>query len=67
MPTLRTYMANPEDLHGLPVVLVGTDVASLYPILDAEKVSEIVYNAVLKSDLMWTNIDYVEATRIHLC
>ena len=57
--------ANPEDLQdfSLPMVLVGSDVASLYPSLDAEKVAEIVYNAVLKSDIKWTNIDYVEATR----
>ena len=56
---------NPEDLQdfSLPMVLIGSDVASLYPSLDAEKVAEIVYNAVLKSDIKWTNIDYVEATR----
>ena len=45
------------------MVLLGSDIASLYPSLDAEKVPEIVYNAVLKSDIKRTNIDYVEATR----
>ena len=48
--------ANPEDLQdfSLPMVLVGSDVASLYPSLDTEKVTEILYNAVLKSDIKWT-------------
>ena len=45
---------NPEDLQdfSLPMVLVGSDVASLYPNLDAEKVATLVYNAVMKSDIM---------------
>jgi hypothetical protein len=62
---IDSYVANPEDLqdYGLPKVLVGSDVASLYPSLDAEKVAEIVYQAVLKSEIKWTNIDYVEATQ----
>jgi hypothetical protein len=57
--------ANPEDLqdYSLPMVLVGSDVASLYPTLDADKVAELVYNAVIKSDIKWTNLDYIEATR----
>ena len=56
--------ANPEDLqdYSLPMVLVGSDVASLYPTLDAEKVAELVYNAVMKSDIKWTNLNYIEAT-----
>ena len=56
---------NPEDLQdfSLPLVLVGSDVASLYPNLDAEKVAELVYNAVLKSEIKWSNIDYFEAAR----
>ena len=45
------------------MVLLGSDIASLYPSLDAEKVAEILYNAGLKSDIKWTYIDYVEATR----
>ena len=57
--------ANPEDLHNfsLPMVLIGSDVASLYPSLDAAKVAELVYEAVMRSELKWTNLDYVEATR----
>ena len=56
---------NPEDLQdfSLPMVLVGSDVVSLYPSLDADKVAELVYNAVLKTDIKWTNVDYIEATR----
>ena len=45
------------------MVLIGSDVASLYPTLDADKVAELVYNAVMKSDIKWTNLDYIEATR----
>ena len=57
--------ANPEDLqdYSLPMVLIGSDVASLYPTLDADKVAELVYNAVMKSGIKWTNLDYIEATR----
>ena len=58
-------VANPEDVQdfSLPMVLIGSDVTSLYPSLDANKVAELVYNAVMKSDIKWTNIDYFEATR----
>ena len=44
------------------MVLVGSDVVSLYPSLDADKVAYLVYNAVLKTDIKRTNVDYIEAT-----
>ena len=47
------------------MVLIGSDVASLYPSLDATKVAELVYEVVMKSEIKWTNLDYVEATRYH--
>ena len=57
--------ANPEDLQdfSLPMVLIGSDVTSLYPSLDAKEVAELLYNAVMKTNIKWTNIDYFEATR----
>ena len=62
---IESTEANPEDLQdfSLPMVLIGSDVASLYPSLDAVKVAELVYQAVLKSDIKWSNIDYIEAIR----
>ena len=32
-------------------------------IMDAEKVAELVNNAVMKSEIKLTNLDYIEATR----
>ena len=57
--------ANPEDVQDfeLPMVIIGSDVSALYPSLDAEKVSELVYLAVLKSNIKWSNVDYLEASR----
>ena len=45
------------------MVSIGSDVANLYPSLDAEKVAKLVYDAIMKSDIKWTNIYYIEATR----
>ena len=57
--------ANPEDVQdfSIPMIILGSDVSALYPNLDAEKVAELVYQAVLKSEIQWSKIDYVEATR----
>ena len=57
--------ANPEDVQdfSVPMVLIGSDVAALYPNLDAEQVANIVYKAVLESKIKWENVDYLEATR----
>ena len=57
--------ANPEDVQdfSLPMVILGSDVAALYPSLDTDKVAELVYQAVKKSKIEWSNIDYMEATR----
>ena len=37
--------------------------SSLTVTLDAEKFAELVYEAVLKSEIKWTNLDYIEASR----
>ena len=45
------------------MVLISSDVASMYSSLEAEKVARLVYEAVLKTDIKWSNLDYTEATR----
>ena len=55
----------PEDRQDFssPMVLVGSDVVSLYPNLDVSKVSKVMYEAVLESDMSWDNVDLLECTR----
>jgi hypothetical protein len=57
--------ALPEDVqdYSLPIVLIGTDVEQLYPSLDADEVAEIIYQAIMLSEVKWDNIDYLEAVR----
>ena len=45
------------------MVLVGSDVISLYPNLEVEKVVESVREAVLKSNIQWEDVDYREGVR----
>ena len=55
----------PEDLqnYSVPMVIVGSDVISLYPNLKVEKIVERVEQEVLKTDLKFENVDYLEAAR----
>ena len=55
----------PEDLQNyqVPMVIMGFDVVSLYPNLDIEKVGERVRKTVLKSNIKWEGINYLEAVR----
>ena len=46
-----------------PVVLVGSDVVSLYPNLEIGRVVENIKEAVLTSDTRWDEVDYQEAVR----
>ena len=64
----RRYMGHevlPEDRHGQPVpmVIVGTDVVSLYPNLKIKEVIKAVNKAIMKADVKWEDIDYLEAAR----
>ena len=54
-----------EDLQDQtnPMVLIGTDVESLYPSLDISQVVEDVGRAILESTIVWQDIDYLEASR----
>ena len=60
---IESREANPEDLQdfSLPMVLIGSDVTSLYPSLDADKVATLIYNAIMKTDIKWSHIDFMEA------
>ena len=44
------------------VVIVGADVASLYPSLDPILTSELIYRAVLETEIEFQNIDYKEVS-----
>ena len=54
-----------EDLQDqtIPMVVVGSDVISLYPNLDIRKVGGAVKEAVIKTDVKWEEIDYLEGAR----
>ena len=54
-----------EDLQDqtVPMILVGTDVVNLYPSLDIAKVVGEVTEAVIKSGIIWTDLDYLEGAR----
>ena len=45
------------------MVLMGFDVESLYPNLDIDIVGDRVKEAVMKSDIKWEGINYLEAVR----
>ena len=44
--------------------IVGSDVAALYPSLDAVEVARIVYNAIMETDVKFSGVDYMEACRL---
>ena len=54
-----------EDLqdYQVPMVILGFDVVSLYPNLDTSKVGERIKGAVMKSNISWEGVNYMEAVR----
>ena len=46
-----------------PVEIVGADVESLYPNLSDTHVADIVYKAIIETDVKFENINYKEAVR----
>jgi hypothetical protein len=46
-----------------PKVIVGSDVESLYPSLDADQVAEIVYDAVMRATITFDGVHYQEGCR----
>ena len=49
---------------GSKIQVVGSDVEALYPSLDAVEVAQIVYNAIMKTEVMFKGINYQEACRM---
>lgn len=43
--------------------IVGSDVAALYPSLDAIEVARIVYQAMMETEVKFAGVDYMEAAR----
>ena len=50
--------------RGRKIQVVGSDVAALYPSLEALEVTRIVYNAVMDSDVKFDSMIFTEACRI---
>ena len=46
-----------------PMVIIGSDVESLYPSLDADQVAEIVYDAVMRATIAFEGVHYQEGCR----
>ena len=44
--------------------IVGSDVAALYPSLDAVEVARIIYNAIMETEIKFSGVDYMEACRL---
>ena len=49
---------------GVKIQVVGSDVAALYPSLEAVEVAQIIYNAIMESDVKFSGINYQEACRM---
>jgi hypothetical protein len=49
--------------RSIPMVIVGSDVESLYPSLDADQVAEIVRDAVMRSRITFDGVHYQEGAR----
>ena len=62
---VRSSEVLPEDLQDftVPMVIVGGDVVSLYPNMKVKIVSGRVMEAILKSPVIWREVDYLEAVR----
>ena len=54
-----------EDLQdfSVPMVIVGSAVVSLYPNLVVDKIIQRVEEEVIRTDMKFENVDYLEATR----
>ena len=45
------------------MVLIGSDVVSLYPNLEVQEVVKSVNEAIVESRIIWEEIDYLEGAR----
>ena len=46
------------------IQIVGSDVESLYPSLDAIEVAQIVYKCIMETEVKFRGVDYQEACRL---
>ena len=55
-----------EDIQNFEeeMVLVGCDVEALYPSLDRDECSRIIGEEIMKSNVSWSNLDYMEGARM---
>ena len=62
---IKSVESLPEDLEDyiLPMVIVESYFKDLYQSLDINKVAMLVYEAVMRSKVVWQNVDYLEACR----
>ena len=49
---------------GSKIQIVGSDVEALYPSLDAVEVAQIVFNAMMKTEIKFKGVNYMEACRM---
>ena len=62
---LDSKEALPEQIQNYEekMVLIGSDVVSLYPNLEVDKVTNTIKEAILGSEMVWQDIDYLEGVR----
>ena len=48
---------------GAKIQIVGSDMEALYPSLEAVEVAEIVYNAMMDTEVKFDNIDWQEGCK----
>ena len=55
-----------EDLQDFEqsMVVIGCDVEALYPSLDVKECWKIVEEEMMRSDIVWEDLDYLEGTRL---
>ena len=49
--------------YSVPMVMIGSDVVSLYPNLDVARAARLMYEAIQTSTLDWNNVDWLECCR----
>ena len=47
--------------RSVPMIIIGSDVVSLYPSLRSKECGEEIYQAVVESDIKWEEVHWQEA------
>ena len=61
--TAKEMLQEEVQDYTCPMVIVGSDVVSLYPSMDVTRCSELMKEAILSSPIVWDNVDYLECAR----